>query len=209
VVVVAGEGAAFSAGFDLGDPTWSEVGPPQRSAVVGRAMAEAIGSMRAVTIASIRGHCIGGGVVLASACDLRIAATNAVFRIPEVDLGIPLFWTGVPRLARELGPALTKELVITGRSFDAAEARAVRFVNRVVADDELGLATGELANEIASKPALVLRTTKEQVEEATPSVPASDAGVGADVDLLAEAFADAECRESAANYYERRFRTSR
>ena len=68
-------------------------------------MAEAIGGMRALTIASIQGHCVGGAVVLASACDLRIVAESATFRIPEVDLGIPLFWTGVPRLARELGPA--------------------------------------------------------------------------------------------------------
>ena len=130
VVVVAGEGRAFSAGFDLNDRTWAELGPPERSAGVGRAMAEAIGGMRALTIASVQGHCVGGGVVLAAACDLRVAGDDARFRIPEVDLGIPLFWTGIPLLTRELGPALTKELVLTGRTFDADEAKAIRFVNR-------------------------------------------------------------------------------
>ena len=115
VVVVTGAGRAFSAGFDLDDRTWAELGAPERSTAVGRAMAEAIGGMRAVTIAAIRGHCIGGGVVLAAACDLRVASITATFRIPEVDLGIPLFWTGVPRLVREIGPALTKELVMTGQ----------------------------------------------------------------------------------------------
>src|SRR6185295_12018025 len=95
VVVISGAGKAFSAGFDLNDPSWRALGPPEQSAVVGRAMAEAIGNMRALTIASIHGHCIGGGVVLASACDLRVVAASATFRIPEVDLGVPLFWTGV------------------------------------------------------------------------------------------------------------------
>ncbi len=203
VVVVAGEGSSFSAGFDLGDPTWPELGPPERSAIVGRAMAEAIGAMRAITIASIRGHCIGGGVVLASACDLRVASESAVFRIPEVDLGIPLFWTGVPRLVRELGPALTKELVLTGRAFDAAEARSTRFVNRVAPDDELESETDQLAAELGSKAGLVLETTKRQVEGAAPSVPPSDAGDEADARALAAALADDEGRTAASAYVRR------
>jgi enoyl-CoA hydratase/carnithine racemase len=200
VVVISGEGKAFSAGFDLADPSWRELGPPQQSAVVGRAMAEAIGAMRALTIASIHGHCVGGAVVLAAACDLRVAAASATFRIPEVDLGIPLFWTGVPRLTRELGPALTKELILTGRAFDAAEAHAIRFVNRVVADDVLEEQTDALAAALASKPALVLQMTKEQVEAV-----ASVAGGSADQDVadLAAAFADPEARAVAAAYVRR------
>jgi enoyl-CoA hydratase/carnithine racemase len=115
VAIVRGAGRAFSAGFDLHDRRWAELGAPEQSAAVGRAMAEAIAGMRAITVASIHGHCIGGGVVLAAACDLRVAASSTRFSIPEVDLGIPLYWAGVPLLVRELGPALTKELVLTGR----------------------------------------------------------------------------------------------
>lgn len=204
VVAISGEGSSFSAGFDLNDPSWSDLGRPEQSAVAGRAMAEAIGSMRALTIASIHGHCIGGGVVLASACDLRVVAAGATFRIPEVDLGIPLFWTGVPRLTRELGPALTKELILTGRAFGADEARLIRFANRVVADDELGDHTSALAAELASKPALVLRMTKRQVEDAAPSLPITDAGADRDVADLAAAFADPESRAIAAAYLQRR-----
>lgn len=202
VVVISGAGRAFSAGFDLNDPSWREPGPPEQSAVAGRAMAEAVAGMRALTIASIHGHCIGGAVVLASACDLRVVAAGATFRIPEVELGIPLFWTGVPRLTRELGPALTKELILTGRSFDAAEARAIRFANRVVGDRELVEHTNALAVELASKPGLVLRMTKRQVDAAAPVV--STAG-GADQDVadLAAAFADPESREIAATYVQR------
>ena len=198
IVVVTGEGRAFSAGFDLTDRSWSELGAPDASAAVGRAMAEAIGGMRALTIASVRGHCVGGGVVLASACDLRIAATSARFRIPEVDLGVPLYWTGIPRLVRELGASLTKELVLTGRSFDADEARAIRFVNRVVPDEALDAETEVLAAELASKPALVLRATKQQVEAAAPV--GADGDTASDRAGFAAAFADPECRDVAARY---------
>jgi len=200
VVVVAGEGSSFSAGFDLADPTWADLGPAARSAVVGRAMAESVGAMKAVTIASIRGHCIGGGVVLVAACDLRVVSVTTQFKIPEVDLGVPLFWTGIPRLTRELGPALTKELVLTGRTFTAAEAQTVRFANRVVPDDQLEVATGALAQELAAKPAFVLELTKQQVEQAAPSVPASDPGSEADAESFAAALADPEARAAAAAY---------
>jgi len=203
VVIVSGDGSSFSAGFDLSDPRWAELGPPERSAVVGRAMAEAIGGMRAITIASIRGHCIGGGVVLASACDLRVASDTAQFKIPEVDLGVPLYWTGIPRLVRELGPALTKELVLTGRPFAAEEAGTMRFVNRVVPDGELEGATQALAVELAAKPALVLEATKRQLEEAAPSVPATDRGAEDDARAFAEAQGDPESLASAAAYVRR------
>ena len=200
VVIVGGQGRAFSAGFDLADHRWLELGPPEESAISGRAMAEAIAGMRAVTIAAIHGHCIGGGVVLASACDLRLAGVGATFRIPEVDLGVPLYWTGIPRLVREIGPALTKELVLTGRSFGAEEARWIRFVNRVVPDEELDATASRLAAELASKPALVLEVTLRQVEEASPSVPESDSGASADAAGFATAIADDECRAAASSY---------
>ena len=200
VVAVAGEGRAFSAGFDLADPTWPELGPPDASAAVGRAMAEAVSSMRAVTVASIQGHCVGGGVVLAAACDLRVAADDAVFRIPEVDLGIPLYWAGVPLLVRELGPAVTKELVMTGRSFGAPEAARLGFVNRVVPAAELAAATEELVAQLAAKAPLVLEVTKRQVDGAAPPIPPSDPGVAADRAGFAAALADPACRAAGATY---------
>jgi len=89
--------------------------------------------------------------VLAAACDLRVATDTARFSIPEVDLGIGLAWGGIPRLVREIGPALTKELVLTCREFDPAEAKAAGFVNRVVSTDRLAAEVNELASTLASK----------------------------------------------------------
>jgi enoyl-CoA hydratase/carnithine racemase len=137
VVVVAGAGRAFSAGADL---SAFSTAAPMEDRQLGWRMARAMDEMRAVTVARVHGWCVGGGLVVAAGCDLRVAADTARFSIPEVDLGIPLAWGGIPRLVREIGPALTKELVMTCRPFDAAEAKAVGFVNRVVPEASLDAA---------------------------------------------------------------------
>ena len=124
-----GNGRAFTAGADLA--AFTDGGGVDRAGTdAGRVMAEAITAMQAVTVAAIHGHCVGGGVVLAATCDLRVAAEDVRFVIPEVDLGIPLAWGGIPRLVREVGPAATRDLVMTCRPFGAAEAQALGFVNR-------------------------------------------------------------------------------
>ena len=95
VVIISGAGRAFSAGADLASFGGPADTLPRAAADAGRRMAEAIEGMEAATIAAVHGHCVGGGVVLAGACDLRIAAESTRFSIPEVDLGIPLAWTPV------------------------------------------------------------------------------------------------------------------
>ena len=211
VVVVAGNGRAFSAGADLAAFTAAggQAGgqsDPASSAVVardaadaGRRMAEAIEAMRAVTIARIHGHCVGGGVVLASACDLRIAADDTRFSIPEVDLGIPLAWGGIPRLVREIGPARTKELVMTCRPFGAAEALAAGFLNRVIPASDLAAAVDELVGQLAGKSAFTLTATKRHTNAV------SEAMVGTmrawnDADSLVTALGDPESRAAGAAY---------
>jgi enoyl-CoA hydratase/carnithine racemase len=165
-------------------------------------MADAIEAMRAVTIASIHGHCIGGGLVLASACDLRVASATARFAIPEVDLGIPLTWGGIPRLVRDVGPAMTKELVMTCRPFDAAEAKAIGFLNRVVADDRLDSEVDALAELLQAKSALTLTATKQHVDAITSAM-VGMARTWNDADSLVVAQRDAESRAVAAAYIER------
>ncbi|MCB0856974.1 MAG: enoyl-CoA hydratase/isomerase family protein [Solirubrobacterales bacterium] len=169
VVVVRGEGRAFSAGADLttfgqSDADTSEEGRLQ-AADLGRRMADALTDMRPVTIARIHGHCVGGGLVIAAACDLRIAAADTLFSIPEVDLGIPLAWGGIPRLVREIGPAATKELVLTCREFGAEEAKALGFLNRVTEPDRLAEEVDELAARLSAQPSYSLELTKRHVNE--------------------------------------------
>ncbi|MFQ5416925.1 MAG: enoyl-CoA hydratase/isomerase family protein [Myxococcota bacterium] len=205
VVIVSGAGRAFSAGADLASFTGPQKLTPREAADRGREMADALESMRALSIAAIQGWCVGGGVVLAAACDLRIAAEDARFSIPEIDLGIPLAWGGIPRLVREIGPALTKELVLTCRPFDAAEAKAIGFVNRVVPTDALGASALELAMSLAAKASHAIFSTKRHVNAVT------DQMVGtmrswADADGLVTAFGDPECGEARRAYLEARQR---
>ncbi len=202
-VLVSGAGRAFCAGADLAKFSGPQEVSTREAADIGRLMADAMDDMRAVSVAAIHGWCIGGGVVLASACDLRIASDDARFSIPEVDLGIPLTWGGIPRLVREIGPAMTKELVMTCREFGPDEAKQIGFVNRIVPAKDLGAAAEELVKSLAAKAAHAVLSTKRHVN----SITAQAFGTGrswADADALVTAFQDEECDEARREYLNRR-----
>jgi enoyl-CoA hydratase/carnithine racemase len=204
VVVLTGAGRSFSAGADLstverllGEPVGARA-----AASAGDRAASAIEALDAVTIAAIQGRCVGGGVVLALACDLRVAADTARFSIPEVDLGIPLAWGGIPRLLREVPPAVARDLVLTCREFDAAEAQGLGLLSRVCPAEELPGVVGALAGQLAAKARLPVRATLDAVR--------ATLGVGAplgwsDADSLLTAVRDPECRTAAQQYLARVF----
>ena len=204
VVVVAGKGRAFSAGADVssfgsGEPATRH---PRDDGDSGWRMARAMDEMRAVTIAKVHGWCVGGGLVLASVCDLRVAARSARFSIPEVELGIPLAWGGIPRLVREIGPALTKELVMTCRQFGPDEAKAAGFLNRVVDDDRLDDEVEGLVADLLRMPKVALLATKAHTNAVTESM-VSTGRSWSDVDSLLTGLRDPEGRASAQRYLER------
>ena len=200
VVVVRGEGRAFTAGFDLADFSGVYGGnDPRAGADLGRVMAETVTDMRPLTIAAVHGHCVGGGVVLTAACDLRLAAAGTTFSIPEVDLGIPLAWGGVPRLAREVGPAIAKELILTCRPFDAIEAHSLRFVNRVVDDADVVTEAMKLAGSLATKPMFAIRATLTQVDAVMEEMAGTRRNAN-DADTLVVALHDPESRAASARY---------
>ena len=203
VVIVHGSGRAFSAGADLASfgSSDDDAPLPRAAADAGRRMAEAIERMEAVTIAAIHGHCVGGGVVLAAACDLRVAATSTRFAIPEVDLGIPLAWGGIQRLVREIGPAATRELVLTCRPFTAQEAKALGMLNTIAADGEHLTEAEALAASLAAKSPLTLRSTLKAVDAAAEEL-VSTATAWSDADSLVNALHDPESRAVAAAYLE-------
>jgi len=204
VVVVRGEGRAFSAGFDL--TVFGDEGPSPAGGRVptdtGRLMADALERTSPVLVASLHGHVVGGGLVIAAACDLRVASDDVAFSIPEIELGIPLAWGGIPRLVREIGPTLTKELVMTCRPFGADEALAAGFLNRVVAAADLDAAVDELAESVAARPRNAVMATKRHVNAVTDQM----VGTGrswSDADGLTAALRDPEGKASRAAYMER------
>lgn len=206
-VLVSGQGRCFSAGADLRDPPLVEGMPASGNSWIhrrevgqyGLRMADAIEQMRATTIAQVHGHAVGGGLVLMIACDLRVVAEDTIMFIPEIDIGIPLAWGAVPRLVREIGPALTKELVITCRRFSALEAKSIGLVNRVVAASDVATHAEELAREVADKPSVPVVITKEHVNSITRAMSAGLTSF-ADGDALLAAAQDPESLSAMHEY---------
>ena len=202
VVVLRGEGRAFCAGADLkamggaSELNWRQ---RREAGQLGRRAMDALEQMRALTVSQVQGYAVGGGFLLMVACDLRVAAEDAVFFIPEVELGLPLAWGGVPRMVREIGPALTKELVITCRRFGPSEV--AQMVNRIVPADRLEETTLELARTLARMPTVPAAITKDHVNAVARSL--AGATDFADGDTLQWVRADAESEAARSRYTER------
>ncbi|HYL39510.1 MAG TPA: enoyl-CoA hydratase/isomerase family protein [Bryobacteraceae bacterium] len=165
VVIFTGAGRAFSAGADLQDraPFGGSITDPlemRRLAGNGNLTSAAIEALDQVTIGAVNGLAIGGAVVFLAAMDLRLAGQSAWFSIPEIDLDIPLTWNGLPRLMRELGPARTKQVVMTGDRFSSEQAFEWGFLNQVTSDEDLLPAARRLAAKLLAKDPLSLALTK-------------------------------------------------
>lgn len=163
VVLVAGEGDAFSAGIDVmllnqlagtrGARFRSFVRTAQRPYYL-------LASMDKPTVAAVQGHAVGAGFQLALACDLRIAAEDARFAMLEVHFGLIPDLGGLHRLSRVIGPARTKEIVWTGRNVEAGEAERLGLLNRVVSADTLEKEAESYARELVNAPPLPVSLSK-------------------------------------------------
>ncbi|WP_228182121.1 enoyl-CoA hydratase/isomerase family protein [Streptomyces anulatus] len=166
VLVLSGAGDDFCLGGDRTEfAGWLEEDPAGRGIRVAgekaRRVCEAISGGRAVTIARVQGKAVGAGFALALACDLRVGADTASFRLPELALGLPTAWGGLlPRLIHEVGAARVRELILTGRAFDAAEAHGLSVLQRVVPEAELDAAVAAWAKPVVRRPEAALRVTK-------------------------------------------------
>jgi enoyl-CoA hydratase/carnithine racemase len=149
-VVLRGEGPMFSSGMDLGaladlSGQAEALRPFRRACIEAWNLAE---TMEKPVVAQLQGACIGGALELALACDLRVAAEGTVLGMPEVRLGLIPDVGGSSRLPQVVGLGRAKELVMTGKLIDAAEAERIGLVNRVAPAGELETATQGLVDEL-------------------------------------------------------------
>lgn len=151
VVILTGAGRGFSSGRDIPELRTERGMPlPQYRAWM-RANQETFDDIEAIekpVIAAINGVCAGGGVELATSCDFRIASSAATFLLPEIFIGVMPASGACSRLIQQIGIENVKDLVMTGRTIDAEEARGMRLVGRVVAPDQLDDAALALARQL-------------------------------------------------------------
>ena len=175
VGILRGAGAGFTSGIDLAllaslrdeiaDPCDGRAREKLRRVILDlQDTVAAIDRCRKPVIASVHGACIGGGVDIVLACDMRYCSADAVFSVKEVDVGLTADLGTLQRLPRLIGEGMARELAYTGRNVKGAEARAIGLVNRCYdTPEDLAAGVGELAASIAAKSPLAVRGCKEMI----------------------------------------------
>ena len=154
------------------------------------------------TIAMIRGYCIGGGVGVASCCDLRICSDNSKFAVPAAKLGLGYAYAGLKRLVDVVGQSFAKEIFYTARQFDAQEASAMGLVNRVVPAADLESYVKSITDMICTNAPLTIKAVKFTVGEILKDESKRDV---ARVDAMVEAcFASRDYAEGRTAFMEKR-----
>lgn len=177
-VIITGAGRAFSAGADLSGRGGPAPERPEEEAtlyrykqLLGHDFMRTMENLEQITIAAVNGLALGAGLSICMTCDFRIASEKAFFGIPETNVGIFYTWGCTPRLTALIGPAWTKDLIMTTRKIDANEALRIGLVHRVVSEDRLMEIAKELAGEIATKAPLAIRMTKKIINaSAAPNI---------------------------------------
>lgn len=162
VIVLRGQGPkAFSAGMDIKDHSKEKVAE-MLAAVHG--VIRKLATLPQVTIASVRGACLGGGCEVASMCDFIVASEQSLFATPEILVGCypPV---ALARFATLVGYHRAAEMILTGRRFNAQQAQAMGLINRVFADGELDDGVASLVGELLSTSGAVMRLTVKGLRE--------------------------------------------
>jgi enoyl-CoA hydratase len=203
VVVLTGSGdKAFIAGADIKYMQGLGVLEARRWGELGHACGQLLEAMPKPTIASINGYALGGGLELALACDLRLAASTAKIGQPEINLGILPGWGGSIRLARTTTLGYAKELIYTGRTVDAAEALERGLVNAVYEPGELAAKTRELCEVLVAKSPLALACAKEATNHALQGPHRTN--LETEARLFAMMFSSEDQKEGMAAFVEKR-----
>ncbi|CAJ1499728.1 enoyl-CoA hydratase [[Mycobacterium] holstebronense] len=199
-IIITGSAKAFAAGADIkemADLSFAEVFAADFFAAWSK-----LAAVRTPTIAAVAGHALGGGCELAMMCDLLIAADTAKFGQPEIKLGVLPGMGGSQRLTRAIGKAKAMDLILTGRTIDAAEAERSGLVSRVVPADDLLAEAGKVAATIAGMSLSAARMAKEAVNRAFESTLTE--GLLYERRLFHSAFATDDQTEGMAAFTEKR-----
>ncbi len=202
VIILTGGNKVFAAGGDI--KAMQQFGPLQAKKFVVpiHRVFNQLTELPKPTIAAIGGFALGGGVEMTLTCDFRIAADNAKFGFPEINLGIFPAAGGSQRLPRLIGMAKAKELMFTGDTIDAATALTIGLVNEVVPREALMERAMQLANKLSAKPPITIKTLKESMH----NVFNTDINVGLNMEIekFCNLFATEDQKEGMGAFIEKR-----
>jgi enoyl-CoA hydratase/carnithine racemase len=201
LAIITGRGSAFTAGVDLRVMKDLDVAGAKAFITTLHEAIRAVHEAPFPVIAMLNGHCLGGGLELAMACDLRVASTEATLGLPEIRVGVPSVIEAalMPGL---IGPARAAESLLTGETITAATAESWGLVNRVAPPHELEATTRELAGKILACSPTAVRAQKELINRwrQTDLPTAIQYGINA----FAACFATSEPREAMTAFLEKR-----
>ncbi len=200
-IVLTGSGRAFSVGSDIHD-FHQDVGWLLENEYVEAGLNAAIEDSRLPVIAACNGFTLGGGAVLALACDIRVAAESAKFGFPEVKVGAFASGSGTQRLPRLVGRGRALDLLLTGRTIDASEAYSIGLVEYVFPDDELLEKALDLAAQIASNASPSVSATKRCVNVGLRD--GVEAGLAMERQLRVKTGTGSDAAEGKAAFIEKR-----
>jgi enoyl-CoA hydratase/3-hydroxyacyl-CoA dehydrogenase len=202
-VVITGEGdRSFSAGADVTMFPKATPVKAEEFSRMGQKVFSKIEEMSKPVIAAINGFALGGGLELALACDFRIAAEHAELGSPEINLGLIPGWGGTQRLARIVGLAKAKEMVMLGNRLKAEEALKIGLVHKVVHFEKLRDEVRELAKKLSEGPPVALKYAKFALNFGS-QVPL-DAGLRIESGLMALTFSTEDLKEGVEAFMSRR-----
>ena len=202
-VVVSGRGErAFCAGSHIGEFEGLRGRVAEDKLLLEKFVYRQLANLPMPTIAAIEGDALGGGLELALCCDIRIASERAKLGLPEVRLAVLPGSGGTQRLPRVVGTAKAKELILTGRILNAAEAERIGLVNAVVGSGQALATADAMAAEIAERGPLAVREAKRLVDAALDVD--LDAGLAAELDASERIFDTEDMLEGARAFFEKR-----
>jgi enoyl-CoA hydratase/carnithine racemase len=207
-VIITGEQTTFSAGYDIGNLRGRERLADEADRLIANpftAALDAVEAYRYPTLAALNGHAIGGGLELALACDLRIAAATIALGMPPAKLGLVYSHTGIRKFIDTIGAPRTRELFLVGRRIDARTARDWGLVNAIAEEGKLAEEAVELATEIAANAPLAQQGNKRVIRAVLDAQGTMDPDVERELIALRRAcFASEDFREGVRAFSEKR-----